>query len=133
MTASSDSTNLFTGAAAGRTASDPATQEKINKGLSSAGAGAREAAGMAKRGVTTWNYIGPDGGISAAGTAADAERLFRAHLDAADETASPREGFRSTFKSENICELDRDGTWFERFDDVIKPGEVQVVAAGHHG
>jgi hypothetical protein len=40
-------------AAAGRTASDPATQEKISKGISSAGAGAREAAGMAKRGMTT--------------------------------------------------------------------------------
>jgi hypothetical protein len=40
-------------AAASRTASDPATQEKISKGISSAGAGAREAAGMAKRGMTT--------------------------------------------------------------------------------
>jgi hypothetical protein len=39
--------------AAGHTASDPATQEKISKGISSAGAGAREAAGMAKRGMTT--------------------------------------------------------------------------------
>ena len=39
--------------AAGRTASDPATQEKVGKGLSGAGAGAREAIGMAKRGVTT--------------------------------------------------------------------------------
>jgi len=40
-------------AAAGRVASDPATQDKIDKGISSAGAGAREAAGKAKRGVTT--------------------------------------------------------------------------------
>ena len=39
--------------AAGRTASDPAKQERIAKGLSGAGAGAREAVGMAKRGVTT--------------------------------------------------------------------------------
>ncbi|MBA2299920.1 MAG: hypothetical protein H0W22_04005, partial [Chloroflexi bacterium] len=39
--------------AAGRTTSDPATQERIGKGLSGAGAGAREAIGMAKRGVTT--------------------------------------------------------------------------------
>jgi len=39
--------------AAGRTASDPATQERIGKGISGAGAGAREAIGMAKRGVTT--------------------------------------------------------------------------------
>lgn len=39
--------------AAGRTAADPATQERIGKGLSGAGAGAREAIGMAKRGVTT--------------------------------------------------------------------------------
>lgn len=39
--------------AAGRTASDPATQDKIGKGLSGAGAGAREAIGLAKRGVTT--------------------------------------------------------------------------------
>lgn len=38
---------------ASRTAADPATQEKIGKGLSGAGAGAREAVGMAKRGVTT--------------------------------------------------------------------------------
>jgi hypothetical protein len=36
-------------AAAGRTAADPATQDMIGK----AGAGAREAVGMAKRGVTT--------------------------------------------------------------------------------
>jgi hypothetical protein len=40
-------------AAAGRTAGDPATQDMIGKGLSGAGAGAREAIGMAKRGVTT--------------------------------------------------------------------------------
>ena len=39
--------------AAGRTASDPATQDKLGKGLSGAGAGAREAIGMAKRGVST--------------------------------------------------------------------------------
>src|SRR5215204_1867308 len=39
--------------AAARTASDPATQDKIDKGLSSAGSGARGAVGMAKRGVTT--------------------------------------------------------------------------------
>jgi hypothetical protein len=39
--------------AASRTASDPATQDKIDKGLSGAGAGARGAIGMAKRGVTT--------------------------------------------------------------------------------
>lgn len=39
--------------AAGRTAGDPATQDMINKSLSGAGAGAREAIGMAKRGVTT--------------------------------------------------------------------------------
>lgn len=39
--------------AAGRTAADPATQDKLSKGLSGAGAGAREAMGMAKRGVTT--------------------------------------------------------------------------------
>ena len=39
--------------AAGRTAADPATQDKIGKGLAGAGAGAREAIGMAKRGVTT--------------------------------------------------------------------------------
>ena len=40
-------------AAAGRTAGDPATQDMIGKGISGAGAGAREAIGMAKRGVTT--------------------------------------------------------------------------------
>lgn len=40
-------------AAAGRTAADPATQEMLGKSLSGAGAGAREAIGMAKRGVTT--------------------------------------------------------------------------------
>lgn len=39
--------------AAGRTASDPTTQDRIGKGLTGAGAGAREAIGMAKRGVTT--------------------------------------------------------------------------------
>jgi hypothetical protein len=39
--------------AAGRTAADPATQDMIGKGISGAGAGAREAIGMAKRGVTT--------------------------------------------------------------------------------
>ncbi len=39
--------------AAGRTAGDPATQDMIGKSLSGAGAGAREAIGMAKRGVTT--------------------------------------------------------------------------------
>jgi len=39
--------------AAGRTAADPATQDRIGKGLTGAGAGAREAIGMAKRGVTT--------------------------------------------------------------------------------
>ena len=39
--------------AAARTASDPATQDKIDKSLSSAGAGAREAVGAAKRGATT--------------------------------------------------------------------------------
>jgi hypothetical protein len=110
MTASSDSTNLFTGAVAGHTARELPLYE------------------VTARNPCVWHVL-----VTRAGTAADAERLFRAHLDAADETASPREGFRSTFKSENICELDRDGTWFERFDGVIKPGEVQVVAAGHHG
>ena len=40
-------------AAAARTASDPATQDKIDKGLSSAGSGARGAVGAAKRGATT--------------------------------------------------------------------------------
>jgi hypothetical protein len=39
--------------AAGRTAADPATQDRIGKGLTGAGAGAREAIGMAKRGMTT--------------------------------------------------------------------------------
>jgi hypothetical protein len=39
--------------AAGRTAADPATQEMLGKSLAGAGAGAREAIGMAKRGVTT--------------------------------------------------------------------------------
>lgn len=39
--------------AASRTAADPGTQDKIGKGLAGAGAGAREAIGMAKRGVTT--------------------------------------------------------------------------------
>jgi len=37
----------------GRTASDPATQDKLEKGISGAGASAREAIGMAKRGVST--------------------------------------------------------------------------------
>ena len=36
-----------------RTASDPTTQEKINKSLSGASQGAREAVGLARRGVTT--------------------------------------------------------------------------------
>lgn len=40
-------------AAAGRTAADPATQDMIGKSITGAGAGAREAIGMAKRGVTT--------------------------------------------------------------------------------
>jgi len=39
--------------AASRTASDPSTQEKINKSLSGASQGAREAVGMARRGVNT--------------------------------------------------------------------------------
>jgi hypothetical protein len=52
---------LEAAAAASRTASDPATQEKLEKGLSSAGAGAREAAGMARRGVTMFvERIDPD-------------------------------------------------------------------------
>jgi hypothetical protein len=38
---------------AARAANDPETQERINKGLSGAQAGAREAVGMAKRGVNT--------------------------------------------------------------------------------
>lgn len=38
---------------AGRSTSDPATQDMIGKSLAGAGAGAREAIGMAKRGVTT--------------------------------------------------------------------------------
>ncbi len=40
-------------ATATRTAKDPTTQEKINKSFSTASQGAREAAGMARRGVTT--------------------------------------------------------------------------------
>ncbi len=40
-------------AAAGRAGTDPATQDMIGKSLTGAGAGAREAIGMAKRGVTT--------------------------------------------------------------------------------
>jgi hypothetical protein len=39
--------------AAGRTASDPATQERLNRGIAGAGQGAREAVGLAKRGVST--------------------------------------------------------------------------------
>ena len=39
--------------AAGRTANDPATTEKINRGLSGASQSAREAVGLARRGVTT--------------------------------------------------------------------------------
>ena len=39
--------------AAGRTAQDPTTTEKINKSLAGAGQGAREAVGMARRGVNT--------------------------------------------------------------------------------
>ena len=39
--------------AASRTANDPSTQEKINKSLSGASQGAREAVGMARRGVNT--------------------------------------------------------------------------------
>lgn len=38
---------------AGRTASDPATQERLNRGMASAGQGAREAVGLARKGVTT--------------------------------------------------------------------------------
>ncbi|HYH91912.1 MAG TPA: hypothetical protein VD763_02045 [Candidatus Saccharimonadales bacterium] len=40
-------------AAAGRTANDPSTTDKINKSLAGAGQGAREAVGMARRGVNT--------------------------------------------------------------------------------
>ena len=40
-------------ASAQRTAADPSTQEKINKSLSGASQGAREAVGLARRGVTT--------------------------------------------------------------------------------
>ncbi len=39
--------------AATRTAHDPATTDRINKGLAGAGQGARDAVGMAKRGVST--------------------------------------------------------------------------------
>lgn len=39
--------------AANRTAHDPATVDRINRGLSGAGQGAREAVGMARRGVNT--------------------------------------------------------------------------------
>jgi len=39
--------------AATRTANDPTTQEKINKSLAGASQGAREAVGMARRGVNT--------------------------------------------------------------------------------
>ncbi|MEX1173841.1 MAG: hypothetical protein WEG56_14695 [Chloroflexota bacterium] len=39
--------------AASRTAHDPATAERINRGLSGAGQGAREAVGAARRGVNT--------------------------------------------------------------------------------
>lgn len=39
--------------AATRTASDPATTDRINRGLAGAGQGARDAVGMAKRGVST--------------------------------------------------------------------------------
>ena len=40
-------------AAAGRTASDPSTVDRINKGLSSAGQGAREAVGFARKSMNT--------------------------------------------------------------------------------
>ncbi len=40
-------------AAASRTAHDPATTERINRGLTGASQGAREAVGLAKRGVNT--------------------------------------------------------------------------------
>ena len=40
-------------ASASKTAADPTTTERINKSLSGAGQGAREAVGMARRGVTT--------------------------------------------------------------------------------
>lgn len=39
--------------AATRTANDPATTDRINRGLAGAGQGARDAVGMAKRGVNT--------------------------------------------------------------------------------
>jgi hypothetical protein len=39
--------------AAGRTAGDPSTQERLNRGMASASQGAREAVGLARRGVTT--------------------------------------------------------------------------------
>lgn len=39
--------------AAGRTAADPSTTERINKSLSGAGQSAREAVGLARRGVNT--------------------------------------------------------------------------------
>ena len=39
--------------AATRTANDPATAERLNRGIAGAGQGARDAVGMAKRGVTT--------------------------------------------------------------------------------
>ena len=52
---------LEAAAAASRTASDPATQEKLEKGIAGAGAGAREAAGLARRGVTMFvEKIDPD-------------------------------------------------------------------------
>jgi hypothetical protein len=38
---------------ASRTATDPTTQERLNRSMASAGQGAREAVGLAKRGVTT--------------------------------------------------------------------------------
>ncbi len=40
-------------ASASRTAHDPSTAERINKGLSSAGQGARDAVGLAKKGMNT--------------------------------------------------------------------------------
>jgi len=39
--------------AATRTANDPATTDRINRGIAGAGQGARDAVGMAKRGVST--------------------------------------------------------------------------------
>lgn len=39
--------------AAARTANDPATTDRINRGIAGAGQGARDAVGMAKRGVST--------------------------------------------------------------------------------